>query len=52
MDTLASAGWLDLMQIGGFVAAGWYVGNEALRIIWKVAYDIGMQAWEKAKPSS
>ena len=50
MDSLVKADWVELIQVGGFIAAGWYVGNEAVRVVWRVVYDLGLKAWEKARP--
>lgn len=50
MNELFTANWYELTMVGVFVAAGWYIGNEAVRVVWKVVYDLGTQAWGKIKP--
>jgi len=52
MESVFKADWYELTLVGIFVSAGWYIGNEAVRVAWKMVWDLGMQAWGKMKPDA
>ena len=51
MNELFKADWYELTMIGTFVSIGWWIGGEAVRIVWNVVYDLGVKVLEKMKPN-
>ena len=50
MDNLFKADWYEITVIGFFFAAGFYLGNELVRVAWKLLWDGMQRGWTLIKP--